>query len=121
MATMGAIKELYIRELMEAMPQLARAFRVRLADSGDLPAGGTLALESAIALLGSVFFGEAAREGNNVWVALSTGLPVNSAASGQGRVVGLLVFAVALVAQVAFYEVTQLRYAHRVATKTQAR
>jgi hypothetical protein len=114
MTTMGAIKELYIRELADAMPQLAQAFRVRLADEGDVPAGGTaggtLALEVAIAILGSVFFGEAAREGYNVWVTFSTGYPVSSTASAQGRLVGILALAVALVAQAAFYQVSQLRY-----------
>lgn len=118
--TMAAIKEFYISELAGAMPQLAQAFRVRLADAGDRPAGGTLALEGAIALLGSAFFGEGAREGYNFWVTVSTGHLVSAEASAQGRLVGLLVFVVALVAQVVFYQVIQLRYARHATLRAAA-
>jgi hypothetical protein len=111
--TMATIKEFYIRELAAEMPQLAQAFRQRLTDAGDQIAGGTLALEGAIVLLGSFFFGESAREGYNVWVTVSTGHPASAEASAQGRLVGLLVFAVALVAQVAYFQVTQLRSGRR--------
>lgn len=113
--TMAAIKEFYIRELAGEMPQLGRAFRVRLVDAADMPAGGTLALEGAIALLGSFFFGEAAREGYNLWVTGSTGHIVSPEASAQGRIVGILVFAVALVAYAAFSQVKRLLYARRAA------
>jgi hypothetical protein len=113
MATMAVVKEFYIRELAGAMPRLAQAFRVRLDDAGDALAGGTLALEGAMVLLGSFFFGEAAREGYNLWVTFSTGRIVSAEASAQGRLVGLLVGAIALVAQVIFYYANALRYARR--------
>jgi hypothetical protein len=108
---MAAIKEFYIRELAGAMPQLAQAFRVRLKDPADQPLGGTLALEGAMALMGSFFFGEAAREGYDLWVAGTTGEIPSPGVSAQGRTIGLLVFAIVLVAQVALYQVSQLRYA----------
>jgi len=113
--TMAAIKEFYIRELALEMPQLGRAFRVRLADAADTSDGGTLALEGAIALMGSFFFGEAAREGYNLWVTGSTGRLVSPEASAQGRIVGLLVFANALVVYAAFAQLKRLLYARRAA------
>src|SRR5262249_46364073 len=87
LATMAEIKEFYIRELAGAMPQLAKAFRVRLGDGGEVPSSGTLALEGAIVLLGSFFFAEAAREGYNLWVKFSTNSsgPVSAESSAQGR------------------------------------
>jgi hypothetical protein len=117
LATMAAVKEFYIRELAGAMPQLAQAFRVRLGDAGDAPGGGTLALEGAMVLLGSFFFGESAREGYNLWVTFSTGKPVSPEASAQGRLVGLLVGVIALLIQIVLYHVNQLRYARRSAQR----
>src|SRR5262249_7020205 len=119
LATMAEIKEIYIRELAGAMPQLAKAFRVRLGDGGDVPSSGTLAPEGAIVLLRRFVFAEAAREGYNLWVKFSTNStgPVSAEASAQGRVAGVLVFVVALVAQVILYQVSQLRHARRAAQK----
>jgi hypothetical protein len=117
MATMAVVKEFYIRELADAMPRLAQAFRVRLEDAGDAPAGGTMALEGAMVLLGSFFFGEAAREGYNLWVTFSSGHIVSAEASAQGRIVGLLVGVIALVAQVVYYYANKLRSARRAKPK----
>jgi hypothetical protein len=102
--TMAAIRDFYIRELETEMPHVRQAFRVHRPDAAGSPPGGTLALEGAIALLGSFFFGEAAREGWNVWMTFATGRTVSPAISGPGRLLGLLVVVVALVAHVAFYQ-----------------
>jgi len=104
--TSYVIKEFYISQFMEKIPQIEQAFRWRLSTipSGERPSSDTSFVTYPIALLGSACFAVAALLGDQLWVAYkhATLLPLSSVA--EPWVVALVAFALFATLHYLYYQ-----------------
>ncbi len=106
MITSYVIKEFYISQFLEKIPQIEQAFRWRLATipSGERPSSDTSFVTYPIALLGSACFAVATFLGDQLWMAYkhATLLPLSRLA--EPWVLAIVVFAVVATAHYVYYQ-----------------
>jgi len=105
MITSYVIKEFYIQQFIERIPEIEHAFRWRLSTipSGERPSSDTSFVTYPIALLGSASFAVGAFLGDQLWLASHhlPFLPLSPVA--EPWVVGAVVFALGILLQFVYY------------------
>ncbi|MEO7003505.1 MAG: hypothetical protein ABI068_16910 [Ktedonobacterales bacterium] len=105
MITSYVIKEFYIQQFIERIPEIEQAFRWRLSTipSGERPSSDTSFVTYPIALLGSASFGVGAFLGDQLWLASHhfSFLPLSPVA--EPWIAGAFVFALVILLQFVYY------------------